>query len=72
MTQHTHAFSMHKSRQFFYDCLFLLFPLLLALQVFNFSTGRKINTSNFDSEVTAMDHDHTGQLIFCGDAQVCI
>lgn len=18
-----------------------------------------------------MDHDHTGQLIFCGDAQVC-
>lgn len=23
-----------------------------------------------DGEVTAMDHDHTGQLIFCGDGQV--
>lgn len=42
------------------------------IMVFNFSTGRTINTSNFDSEVTAMDHDHTGQLIFCGDAQGCV
>lgn len=40
-------------------------------QVFNFSTGRVINKSVFDSEVTSMDHDHTGHLIFCGDAQVC-
>lgn len=39
-------------------------------QVFNFSTGRIINKTVFDSEVTSMDHDHTGQLIFCGDAQV--
>ncbi|EPS72492.1 hypothetical protein M569_02261, partial [Genlisea aurea] len=38
--------------------------------VYNFSTGRAINKlKSFDSEVTAMDHDHTGQLIFCGDSQ---
>ncbi|GFP85907.1 WD repeat-containing protein 13 [Phtheirospermum japonicum] len=42
------------------------------IMVFNFSTGRTINKSIFDSEVTAMDHDHTGQLIFCGDAQGCV
>ncbi|KAK7405490.1 hypothetical protein VNO78_06834 [Psophocarpus tetragonolobus] len=42
------------------------------INVFNFSTGRIINKSIFDSEVTAMDHDHTGNLIFCGDAQGCI
>ncbi|KAL3614035.1 hypothetical protein CASFOL_042109 [Castilleja foliolosa] len=42
------------------------------IMVFNFSTGRTINKSVFDSEVTAMDHDHTGQLIFCGDAQGCV
>lgn len=42
------------------------------ITVFNFSTGRMINKSNFDSEVTAMDHDHTGQLIFCGDALGCV
>ncbi|KAL7156587.1 hypothetical protein ABFS83_02G019600 [Erythranthe nasuta] len=42
------------------------------IMVFNFSTGRTINKSTFDSEVTAMDLDHTGQLIFCGDAQGCI
>lgn len=39
-------------------------------QVFNFSTGRIINKSTFDDKVTSMDHDHTGQLIFCGDGQV--
>ncbi|KAI8016602.1 hypothetical protein LOK49_LG05G00269 [Camellia lanceoleosa] len=39
-------------------------------EVFNFSTGRVINKTVFDNEVTAMDHDHTGQLIFCGDAQI--
>lgn len=42
------------------------------IAVFNFSTGRVINKTIFDSEVTAMDNDHTGQLIFCGDAQGCI
>ena len=42
----------------------------LVHQVFNFSTGRIINKTVFDSEVTSMDHDHTGQLIFCGDGQV--
>ncbi|CAL5335119.1 unnamed protein product [Camellia sinensis] len=41
----------------------------LCIRVFNFSTGRVINKTVFDNEVTAMDHDHTGQLIFCGDAQ---
>ncbi|THF94959.1 hypothetical protein TEA_010839 [Camellia sinensis var. sinensis] len=40
--------------------------------VFNFSTGRVINKTVFDNEVTAMDHDHTGLLIFCGDAQGCV
>ncbi|GMP51154.1 hypothetical protein CsSME_00017499 [Camellia sinensis var. sinensis] len=40
--------------------------------VFNFSTGRVINKTVFDNEVTAMDHDHTGQLTFCGDAQGCV
>ncbi|KAG8501982.1 hypothetical protein CXB51_002111 [Gossypium anomalum] len=42
------------------------------ITVFNFSTGRVIAKSIFDSEVTSMDHDHTGHLIFCGDAQGCI
>lgn len=41
-------------------------------QVFNFSTGRIINKLVIDDEVTSMDHDHTGQLLFCGDAQVCL
>ena len=36
----------------------------------NFSTGRIINKAVFDSEVSSMDHDHTGQLIFCGDSLV--
>ncbi|KAG9145921.1 hypothetical protein Leryth_023823 [Lithospermum erythrorhizon] len=40
--------------------------------VFNFSTGRTISKTSFGSEVTAMDHDHTGQFIFCGDSQGCI
>uniref|UniRef100_A0A2N9IZE4 Anaphase-promoting complex subunit 4 WD40 domain-containing protein n=1 Tax=Fagus sylvatica TaxID=28930 RepID=A0A2N9IZE4_FAGSY len=44
----------------------------LVHQVFNFSTGRIINKTVFDSEVTSIDHDHTGQLIFCGDGQGCI
>ncbi|KAI8027339.1 WD repeat-containing protein 13 [Camellia lanceoleosa] len=42
------------------------------ITVFNFSTGRVINKTVFDNEVSAMDHDHTGQLIFCGDAQGCV
>ncbi|KAK8622272.1 hypothetical protein V6N13_117195 [Hibiscus sabdariffa] len=42
------------------------------ITVFNFSTGRIITKSIFDSEVTSMDHDHTGHLIFCGDAQGCV
>ncbi|XP_065866874.1 uncharacterized protein [Euphorbia lathyris] len=42
------------------------------ITVFNFSTGRTISKSVFDAKVTATDHDHTGQLIFCGDAQGCV
>lgn len=42
------------------------------ITVFNFSTGRIINKTLFDNGVTSMDHDHTGQLIFCGDSQGCI
>ncbi|KAK9164262.1 hypothetical protein Syun_005164 [Stephania yunnanensis] len=42
------------------------------ITVINFSTGRIINKATFDNEVTAMDNDHTGQLIFCGDSQGAI
>ncbi|KAK4378314.1 hypothetical protein RND71_000176 [Anisodus tanguticus] len=42
------------------------------INVFNFSTGRTISKTVVDGEVTAIDHDHTGQLIFCGDGQGCI
>ncbi|KAJ4962580.1 hypothetical protein NE237_022519 [Protea cynaroides] len=42
------------------------------ITVINFSTGRIINKAVFENEVTAMNHDHTGNLIFCGDAQGCI
>ncbi|KAK1317982.1 hypothetical protein QJS10_CPA05g01228 [Acorus calamus] len=42
------------------------------ITVINFSTGRAINKVNFESEVTALDSDHTGQLIFSGNAQGCI
>lgn len=45
---------------------------MLFYQVFNFSTGRIINKTVLDSEVTSMDHDHTGHLIFCGDSLVCL
>ncbi|XP_024965195.1 WD repeat-containing protein 13-like isoform X2 [Cynara cardunculus var. scolymus] len=37
--------------------------------VFNFSTGRLISKIVVDSEITALDYDHTGQFIFCGDTQ---
>ncbi|XP_050364388.1 uncharacterized protein LOC126783049 [Argentina anserina] len=42
------------------------------ITVFNFSTGRIIHKISFDSQVTAMDHAHTGQIIFCGDGTGCI
>ncbi|KAJ6825790.1 WD repeat-containing protein 13 isoform X1 [Iris pallida] len=42
------------------------------ISVINFSTGRVVNKVKFESEITAMDNDHTGQLIFAGDAQGCI
>lgn len=42
------------------------------ITVFNFSTGRIINKLVLDDKVTSMDHDHTGHLIFCGDAQGCV
>ncbi|PRQ23913.1 putative transcription factor WD40-like family [Rosa chinensis] len=42
------------------------------ITVFNFSTGRTIHKTSFDSQVTAMDHAHTGQIIFCGDGTGCI
>uniref|UniRef100_M8BNL0 Uncharacterized protein n=1 Tax=Aegilops tauschii TaxID=37682 RepID=M8BNL0_AEGTA len=35
----------------------------------NFSTGRVISKLTYDNAVTALDIDHTGQLIFAGDAQ---
>ncbi|XP_015892493.1 uncharacterized protein LOC107426743 [Ziziphus jujuba] len=42
------------------------------ITVFNFSTGRIIHKTVFDGEVTSMDRDHTGHLIFCGDSLGCI
>ncbi|XP_061957782.1 uncharacterized protein LOC133679256 isoform X2 [Populus nigra] len=42
------------------------------ITVFNFSTGRIINKLVLDDKVTALDHDHTGHLIFSGDAQGCV
>ncbi|GAB2291779.1 hypothetical protein Dimus_026032 [Dionaea muscipula] len=39
------------------------------INVYNFSTGRTIHKIVLDDEVTAMDYDHTGQLIFCGDGR---
>ncbi|CAI0377606.1 unnamed protein product [Linum tenue] len=42
------------------------------ITVFNFSTGRIIAKTVLKNEVTSMDHDHTGRLIFCGDQQGCI
>ncbi|XP_004290280.1 PREDICTED: WD repeat-containing protein 13 [Fragaria vesca subsp. vesca] len=42
------------------------------ITVFNFSTGRIIHKISFDSQVTAMDHAHTGQIIFCGDGTGCV
>ncbi|KAI3809803.1 hypothetical protein L1987_19403 [Smallanthus sonchifolius] len=39
------------------------------VSVFNFSTGRLISKLVFDGEVPALDYDHTGQFIFCGDSQ---
>jgi len=46
--------------------------LAFLVQVYNFSTGRLIHKLVVDDEVTAMDHDHTGQLLFCGNAQVIL
>ncbi|GAB2218292.1 hypothetical protein Droror1_Dr00001512 [Drosera rotundifolia] len=42
------------------------------INVYNFSTGRPIHKIVLGDEVTAMDYDHSGQLIFCGDGQGCI
>lgn len=76
-----HSHIPYSSNPVFILYVFFIFPSLhrsylisecstLVYQVFNFSTGRIINKTVLDSEVTSMDHDHTGQLIFCGDAQV--
>ncbi|KAK8952998.1 Transcriptional corepressor LEUNIG [Platanthera guangdongensis] len=42
------------------------------ISVINFSIGRVINKVYFENGLTAMENDHTGQLIFSGDAQGCI
>ncbi|KAM0894978.1 hypothetical protein ACQ4PT_024137 [Festuca glaucescens] len=39
------------------------------INAINFSTGRVVSKVTFDNAVTALDIDHTGQLIFAGDAQ---
>ncbi|KAG8078124.1 hypothetical protein GUJ93_ZPchr0007g4900 [Zizania palustris] len=42
------------------------------INAINFSTGRIVSKLTFDDAVTALDIDHTGQLVFAGDAQGCI
>lgn len=42
------------------------------ISMINFSIGRVINKIYFENGLTAMDNDHTGQLIFSGDAKGCI
>lgn len=42
------------------------------ISVFNFSTGRIIQKLSLDSNVTAMDIDHSGHILFAGDAKGCI
>ena len=41
------------------------------INAINFSTGRIVSKLTFDDAVTALDVDHTGQLVFAGDAQHC-
>lgn len=42
------------------------------ITVINFSTGRLIRKLALESQVTAIDTDHTGQFIFAGDLRGCI
>ncbi|KAJ4792448.1 transducin family protein / WD-40 repeat family protein [Rhynchospora pubera] len=42
------------------------------INVINFSTGRVISKLHLDDEITALDNDHTGQIVFAGDAQGCV
>jgi WD40 repeat protein len=39
------------------------------IAVFNFSTGRIIHKLALDSNVTSLDVDHSGQILFAGDAR---
>ncbi|KAL2632123.1 hypothetical protein R1flu_016809 [Riccia fluitans] len=43
-----------------------------GLTVINFSTGRVLHRLSVESNITAMDMDHTGHVLFAGDAQGCI
>lgn len=40
------------------------------MQVFNFSTGRVLHKVSLDSNITALDTDNTGSIIFAGDSHV--
>ncbi|KAG6552011.1 hypothetical protein Mapa_006317 [Marchantia paleacea] len=40
-----------------------------GLTVINFSTGRVLHRLSVESNITAMDTDHTGHVLFAGDSQ---
>ncbi|KAH7297762.1 hypothetical protein KP509_25G011200 [Ceratopteris richardii] len=42
------------------------------MSVINFSTGRSLCRISLESNVTAIDMDHTGHVVFAGDAQGCV
>ncbi|MCO5577645.1 hypothetical protein L7F22_031476 [Adiantum nelumboides] len=42
------------------------------MSVINFSTGRFLCKISLESNVTSVDMDHTGHVIFAGDAQGCV
>ncbi|GJM92956.1 hypothetical protein PR202_ga09465 [Eleusine coracana subsp. coracana] len=58
------GFDFSSNNQYIASC-----SLDKTVRAINFSTGRVISKLTFDDAVTALDIDHTGQLIFAGDAQ---
>ena len=40
------------------------------IQVINFSTGRSLCKISLESNITSIDIDHTGHVVFAGDTQV--
>ncbi|KAJ7533984.1 hypothetical protein O6H91_13G074200 [Diphasiastrum complanatum] len=42
------------------------------VKVFNFSTGRQLHRLSVEKNITTMDIDNAGHILFAGDAQGCI